>query len=170
MTKKYVEIKGFLYEIDEKGERVLVRSTDSSRRAFLRFTNKTSRAVDIWWRDFRGARHHYNCLDPGTYCDINSYITHPWEFTDAYTKEQYVVDNDQVYRAPVNIGGMMFRTNWNITVSVRTLRYAAMLVLAECLKRPRNTRHLELPRTLEKELQDLIRTLHRFPSPSEPCD
>lgn len=162
--KQYVEDKGFLYEINEKGERVLVRSTDSSQRAFIRFTNKTSREVDVWWRDFRGTRHHYNCLDPGTYCDINSFITHPWEFTDAYTKEQYVIDNTQIYRAPANIGGMMFRTNWNITVSVRTLRYAAMLVLAEHLQRPSCTAQLELPRTLETELQELIRVLHRLPS------
>lgn len=160
MAIKYVEERGFLYEITGNGEKVLVRSTDSSSRAYLRFTNKTTRPVDIWWRDFRGTRHHYICIDAGAYYDVNTFITHPWEFTDAVTKERYFINNTHIYRPPANLGGMRFRTNWNITIGVRSLRETCMLALALRIKKAKRVRYLELPKTLEWELVKLVKLLH----------
>ncbi|CAH2056913.1 unnamed protein product, partial [Iphiclides podalirius] len=76
-----------VYEADETGQRVLVRSTESIQRAYLRFTNRTSRPIDVWWRDFDGAKRHYTRMRPGTCFDVDTFITHPWEFTDVTTKE-----------------------------------------------------------------------------------
>ncbi|CAK1590733.1 unnamed protein product [Parnassius mnemosyne] len=152
-----------VYEIDDAGQRVLVRSTESIQRAYLRFTNKTSRQIDVWWRDFHGARRHYVRLDPGTYFDINTFITHPWEFTDVATKERYVINNKTIYRPPRNIGGMMYRTNWNITIGVRSLRRTALLFLALNLVDTCDVETLELPQVLTQELGQLIEILHQEP-------
>ncbi|CAK1543652.1 unnamed protein product [Leptosia nina] len=149
-----------VYEIDENGQSMLVRSLESTQRAYLRFTNKTSRPVDIWWRDFRGVKRHYVRLEEGTYFDINSFITHPWEFTDVATKERYVINNNPIYRPPRNVGGMMFRTNWNITISVRSLRRTALLALALQLKDSNAVNNLGLPRVLAEELQKLTVVFH----------
>lgn len=151
------------YEMDEAGQRVLVRSIESIQRAYLRFTNKTSRTVDVWWRNFHGIRKHYVRLQSGTYYDINTYITHPWEFTDVTTKERYVINNQHIYRPPKSIGGMMYRTNWNITVSVRSLRRTALLYLALRLSDSCEVEALGLPRVLAEELEDMVEIFHQEP-------
>lgn len=161
MAIKYVEERGLLYEIVGNGEKVLVRSTDSSSRAYLRFTNKTKRPVDIWWRDFRGTRHHYVCLDSRGYYDVSTYITHPWEFTDAATKERYCINNCHVFRAPPNLGNMQFRTNWNITIGVRSLSETCLLALAIRIKKANQIKYLELPQTLESELLKWVNLIQK---------
>ncbi|KAJ2938918.1 hypothetical protein O0L34_g17728 [Tuta absoluta] len=156
---KYVEEKGKLYEIKANGEKELVRSSESEKRVYLRFTNKTSRPINVWWRDFSGTKHHYLCLDPGSFSDINSYVTHPWQFTDPATNESFVINNQLIYRAAPNLGEMMYRTNWNITVRVRTLKFSAMLAIAECLSSPQAARQLQLPKSLETEVEKMARDL-----------
>ncbi|XP_045762894.1 von Hippel-Lindau tumor suppressor homolog [Maniola jurtina] len=156
-----------LYEIDEKGQQVVVKSVESTSSAYLRFTNRTSRAVDVWWRDFRGAKRHYIRLEAGAYFDINSFITHPWEFTDVVTKESCVINNKPIFRPPRNIGGMMYRTNWNITIRVRCLRDTALLALAQHLQDPEAVYALGLPRVLADELQKLILVFHRPRTPPQ---
>lgn len=157
-----------LYETDEKGQLVVVKSLQSESQVYLRFTNKTSRPIDIWWRDFDGAQIHYERLEAGMHFDVDSFITHPWEFTDAATKERYVINNKHVYRAPTNIGGMMYRTNWNITIGVRTLRHTALLTLAAHISNPNRVDPLGLPKVLSEELKSLIILFHN-PSP-EPVE
>ncbi|KOB66639.1 Von Hippel-Lindau disease tumor suppressor [Operophtera brumata] len=151
------------FEVNENGERVMVRSIESISRAYLRFTNRTTRPVDVSWRDFNGSRRQYMCLEPGTSYDINTYLTHPWEFTDRATRESYMINNSPIFRAPANIGGMMYRTNWNITVGVRTLRQTALLSVALTVPDVANVPELGLPRSLEEELMKLIIELKNMP-------
>lgn len=148
-----------LIEMNEQGEITLVKSIESNRRAFLRFSNRTSRPVDIWWRDFQGIRRHYFRLKPNATYDINSFITHPWEFTDAATKEHYFINNKRTFRAPADIGGMMYRTNWNICVGMNTLRYTCIMAIAQRISCPNKVPELGLPRGLEYELQDLVQKM-----------
>lgn len=152
-----------LYEVNEKGESVVVRSVESSHRAYLRFTNRTSRPVDVWWRDFQGVRRHYIRLKVGASYDVNSYLTHPWEFTDAATNESFVINNKLIFRAPNHVGGMMYRTNWNISVAVRTLRRTSMLTLASLLPNPEAASRVDLPAVLSRELAELVSTLQSTP-------
>lgn len=161
------EIADLVYETDEKGQSVLVRSMESTQRAYLRFTNITSRPIDIWWRDFQGAKCHYVRLEAGVHYDVNSFITHPWEFTDVATNERYVVNNKPIYRPPRNIGGMMYRTNWNITISVRSLRHTVLLALAVHLRDSNAVNALGLPIVLAQELQRLINLLHNPQPPPQ---
>lgn len=151
------------FELNENGERVLVRSIESISRAYLRFTNRTTRPVDVSWRDFNGSRRQYVCLDPGTSYDINTYLTHPWEFADRATRESYMINNNPIFRAPANLGDMMYRTNWNITIGVRTLRQTALLCVALIVPNVENVRELGLPRPLEEELTMLIMELNTMP-------
>ncbi|KPJ03033.1 Von Hippel-Lindau disease tumor suppressor [Papilio xuthus] len=144
-----------IYEINQSGERVLVRSIESVRTAYLRFTNRSSRPIDVWWRDFNGAKQHFVKLEPGTYYDVNTYLTHPWEFTDVTTKERYVINNNPIFRAPANVGGMRYRTNWNITVGVRSLRNIVLLFLVQNLPLIVPTASLGLPQVLADELRSL---------------
>lgn len=158
------EAADVIYETDEKGQQVVVKSLQSLSRAYLRFTNKTSRPIDVWWRDFHGAKRHYVRLEAGTFYDINSFITHPWEFTDVATKERYVINNKHIFRPPANIGGMMYRTNWNITVGVRSLRQTALLKLAVHINHPQKVDSLGLPKVLSEELKNLVSTIHNPPA------
>lgn len=151
------------YEVIENGERVVVKSIESVSRVYLRFSNRTSRPVDVSWRDFDGKRQIFTGLEPGQSYDINSYLTHPWEFTDRATKENYVIQNNPIFRAPTVLGNLRQRTNWNITIGVRTLRYSAMLRVALATSNVKNLYELELPRPLEEELRSLITKLRSTP-------
>lgn len=151
------------YEVNEKGERVLVQSIESVSRVFLRFSNRTSRPVDVSWRDFDGKRRFYLTLEAGKSNDINTFLTHPWEFTDKATKEIYVIQNKPIFRAPVALGNLRQRTNWNITVGVRTLRHSAMLCAALAVAEMSNVYDLGLPRALEEELMLLVAELRNMP-------
>ncbi|CAG9131245.1 hypothetical protein JYU34_014902 [Plutella xylostella] len=155
----------FLYEVDASGNRTLVRSYEALQRAFLRFTNRTLRPVDVFWRDYNGVKQFYVRIEPGKHYNINSYITHPWEFIDSATKERYVVNNKLIFRAPESVGGMMFRTNWNITVpTVRSLRFCAMMSLMRRVE-PEQVASLGLPRTLADELRHYMLRVRRSSAP-----
>lgn len=107
---------GLLYETNDTGQRILVKSINSDIRTYLRFTNCTNRPVNVFWRDFQGIQRFYANIGPDSFYDVNSYLTHPWEFQDASTNENYLVNNKIIFRAPENTGGMMYRTNWNINI------------------------------------------------------
>ncbi|XP_041971582.1 von Hippel-Lindau disease tumor suppressor [Aricia agestis] len=167
VTYEFDDRNNKVYEIDEKGNRQLVRSTESTRRAFFRFRNKTTRVIDVWWRDYGGSKCHYKRIPPGRFCDMNSFTTHPWEFTDAATGERYVINNQPIFRAPPELGGMDYRTNWNITIGMRTLRKTAMLAINNFLRDVDDINVLEIPRRLAEELQAVMISLRR-PLPPAP--
>lgn len=165
-NREYPNVADYIYEIDEKGRRVLVRSLEGNQSAYVRFTNKTSRPVDVWWRNYRGVKCLYARLEPGSHYNVDTFITHPWEFTDSETREHFVICNKQIFRAPANVGGMMYRTNWNITVSIRSLRQTALLALGlRHAANPAEIRQLGLPFTLAEELRDMILVLRTLPPP-----
>ncbi|XP_037300985.1 von Hippel-Lindau-like protein [Manduca sexta] len=151
--------RNLLYEENEKGERVVVKSIDSTRRAYVRFTNCTSQRISVVWRDFQGLRRDYILLNPGKHFDVDTYITHPWEFTDYKTQESYVVNNKTVFRAPPSIANVRHRFNWNITVPLRTLRYTTLLSIASILRDEDAADELQLPRDLATDLRALTAQL-----------
>ncbi|XP_028038842.1 von Hippel-Lindau-like protein [Bombyx mandarina] len=150
-----------IYEVNDKGERVVVKSLVSSRRAFIRFTNRSSRPVAVWWRDFQGRKQHYINLDPTDFFDINTFVTHPWEFSDAATTDVFVINNKEIFRPPPIVGQVLFRTNWNITVPVRQLRRVAMLCVAVRLRNVEAVDALGLPRVLAQELREMVAKIRR---------
>ncbi|XP_059055653.1 protein Vhl [Achroia grisella] len=155
-----------LYETNDNGERVFIRSIESEKRVYLRFVNKTSRPVDVWWRDFNGARRLYIRLKPRSYYNVDSFLTHPWEFTDVNTKERYVIQNKEIFRAPVCIGDLRHRTSWLISVPVRTLRQTALLAAAGCIAEPGHVDGLGLPKSLAEDLRKYVEVINN-PSPPQ---
>jgi hypothetical protein len=58
------------------------RSVDSRSPAAIKFVNKTTHPVRIYWLDFAGNRVLYNSLLPGQAYVQNTFIGHPWLVTD----------------------------------------------------------------------------------------
>ncbi|KAM3956638.1 von Hippel-Lindau protein [Aphomia sociella] len=156
-----------LYETNEKGERVFIRSIESEKRVHLRFVNKTSRPVDVWWRDFNGARRLYIRMKSRSYYNVDSFLTHPWEFTDVNTKERYIINGKEIFRAPVSIGGLRQRTSWLISVPMRSLRQTALLAAASSMSDPSHVDALGLPNPLAEDLRKYVEVLNN-PSPPQP--
>jgi von Hippel-Lindau disease tumor supressor len=154
-----------IYEIDDKGQQVVVRSLNSDHCVYIRFINRVSRPVDVWWRDFEGKKRHYVRMGPRTYFNVDTFVTHPWEFTDPATNESYVINNKRVYRAPRNLAGMRHRTNWLISVSVRSLRNTTLLALAEHLGDTKKVPELGLPQHIGNDLEQLIDSIQNTPEP-----
>ncbi|XP_035451652.1 von Hippel-Lindau disease tumor suppressor-like [Spodoptera frugiperda] len=103
----------FVYEVNEKGENVLVKSINSDTPVTVRFTNQTSRPVNVWWRNFEGRQVFYGRIEPGASLDQGTFLTHPWQFTDACTEQYYGIDNRRVFRPPPDLAGQT--PNFNIT-------------------------------------------------------
>ncbi|XP_063388315.1 protein Vhl [Cydia fagiglandana] len=149
--------EGLLYEVDDHGGQELVRSVESTHRVFIRYTNVTSRSVNVWWRDFSGRRRFYACLKPTDFCDINTYATHTWEFTDVATGERYNVGAQAIFRAPIS--DARYRYNWNISVSLRSLRDTALLQVALSLSNLQQVDSLGLPKALSEDVKQLVQVI-----------
>ncbi|XP_053618381.1 protein Vhl [Plodia interpunctella] len=152
------------YETNENGEQVLCQSIRSEKKAFIRFVNRTSRPVDVWWRDYNGLRVHYVTMQPNSYYNTDTYISHPWEFTDGHTHERYVINNKDIFRAPESIANVPHRTTWYITIGMRTLVNTALLAIASKLKSVQHVDALGLPKSLADDLKKLI-IMERVPIP-----
>ncbi|CAG9793113.1 unnamed protein product [Diatraea saccharalis] len=156
----------FIYEVDEKGNRVIVKSLNSDHRVYIRFINSlVTRPVDVWWRDFQGRRRFYMRMLPRTYFDVTTYLTHPWEFKDPATNENFLINNKKIFRVPSNLEGTQHRTNWIITVNVRTLRDTVLLALALRLGDLSKVPLLGLPQELSNDLTTLINSILNTPAP-----
>ncbi|XP_050552379.1 von Hippel-Lindau disease tumor suppressor-like [Spodoptera frugiperda] len=103
----------FVYEVNCKGENVLVKSLNSDTPVTVRFTNQTSRPVNVWWRNFEGRQVFYGRIEPGASLDQGTFLTHPWQFTDACTEQYYVINNKAVFRPPPELACQT--ANFNIT-------------------------------------------------------
>lgn len=150
-----------LFEVDETGAQEMVRSINSDHRVYIRFTNVSSRPVNVWWRDFEGHRRFYVLLKPGEFCDINTFATHPWEFTDQATGERYYIGENVIFRAPKIRGDVRYRTNWNISVGLRSLRDAALMQVALSVPDVEKVANLGLPRVISDDLRQLVQILTR---------
>ncbi|CAH1640846.1 unnamed protein product [Spodoptera littoralis] len=103
----------FVHEVNENGDKILVKSLNSNTPVNVRFTNQTSRPVNVWWRDYEGRQVFYGRIEPGAVHDQSTFLTHPWQFTDAGTEQYYVIDNRRVFRPPPELAGQT--PNFNVT-------------------------------------------------------
>lgn len=147
-----------------------MKSIDSKCRVDVRFTNCTSQRIRVIWRNFEGLRREYVLLDPGKHYDVETYITHPWEFIDCKTQESYVVNNKTVFRVPPSFANVSHRSNWNITVPLTILKYTTLLSIASILRNEEAADELQLPRDLATELRVLAAQLLGPPECNKPTD
>ena len=59
-----------------------IKSKNSSRPVTITFINRTDALRNVTWLDFKGKPVDYAHLQPGEKFTINTFITHPWMFTD----------------------------------------------------------------------------------------
>ncbi len=59
-----------------------LRSLSSDVPVTVTFRNQTSIMRRITWLDFNGNRVDYAQIQPGEQYTINTFATHPWEFSD----------------------------------------------------------------------------------------
>ena len=59
-----------------------IKSKNSKTPVKITFINKTDSFRAVMWLDFKGQPQQYANLDPGQKTTINTFVTHPWMFTD----------------------------------------------------------------------------------------
>ena len=59
-----------------------VRSQSSNAPVTVTFVNKSGEYRSVMWVDFKGNLVNYANLNPGQRYQIDTYVTHPWVFTD----------------------------------------------------------------------------------------
>lgn len=59
-----------------------VKSQNSNRPVTVTFVNKSGEYRAVMWVDFNGRLVDYAGLNPGERFRIDTYVTHPWVFTD----------------------------------------------------------------------------------------
>lgn len=59
-----------------------VKSQNSNTPVTVTFVNKSGAYRGVMWIDFNGRPVTYANLNPGQKYTINTYLTHPWMFTD----------------------------------------------------------------------------------------
>lgn len=60
-----------------------LRSHSSQISTNIRFINKKTFRVKVYWIDFTGKRQHYFDLEPGEVSDQQTFVSHPWLVTEA---------------------------------------------------------------------------------------
>lgn len=59
-----------------------VKSKNSNTPVTVTFVNKSGAYRSVMWIDFNGQPKDYAGLNPGQKYTINTFLTHPWMFTD----------------------------------------------------------------------------------------
>ena len=59
-----------------------VKSKNSNTPVTVTFVNRSGEYRSVMWVDFNGNLVNYANLNPGQRYQINTYVTHPWVFTD----------------------------------------------------------------------------------------
>ncbi|XP_043673774.1 von Hippel-Lindau disease tumor suppressor [Vespula pensylvanica] len=140
-----------------------LRSLDNNQISFVRFTNCTTRNVALYWIDYQGQAINYGTLYPGSYVDIDTFVTHPWIFVDDETKERFLVNqrdvffpepwlekylNSRMQYVPHKID----RTIAKIMIPMYTLLELSLRAIKNSLKYKEQVYKLDIPRSLQYEL------------------
>ncbi|CAB3369331.1 Hypothetical predicted protein [Cloeon dipterum] len=154
-----------------------LRSIDSTQPAYPTFLNGTSRRVDIVWLDFQGAPVVYKTLKPRETFRVTTFVTHPWLFVDADTRDLLLGRLKYVYMPEAPKSRPIKRHTVMITVPVFPLLARALQVLRNSLKPeikkiclesekvPDAIKGLGLPHTLQIKLMAFIKSSQELKLP-----
>ncbi|CAH1736466.1 protein Vhl [Aphis gossypii] len=135
--------------------------------AYVRFQNNTCYRIEINWINYQKKEQTYCILDPKKFVDANTFSTHKWVFREYASKCQMVVAGREVFVAtpwveehkrlefkhPINVP---LRTRVIIEMTVLDLRQLCLLKLSYLLKTKEDIMTLEIPKTLQNELIEMI--------------
>ncbi|KAI9555718.1 hypothetical protein GHT06_018233 [Daphnia sinensis] len=131
------------------GVHEIIRSQPSRGLSFVRFCNATPRRVEVIWMNYEGARVKYKTLEPNEFFDVNTYVAHPWLFQDAITHESGRIHPQDIQPKRVTV---------NITSPLYSLKVSAMHTIRRNLKDYNHVCQLEIPRQLQQDLVDLMKS------------
>ncbi|KAL2740322.1 von Hippel-Lindau tumor suppressor [Vespula squamosa] len=140
-----------------------LRSLDNSQISFVRFINCTTRTVALYWIDYQGQAISYGTLYPGSYVDIDTFVTHPWIFVDDETKERFLVNQRDVFfpepwlEKYLNarrqyLPHRIDRTNAKIMIPMYSLLELSLRAIQNSLKYKEQVFKLNIPRCLQYEI------------------
>ncbi|XP_003704089.1 von Hippel-Lindau disease tumor suppressor [Megachile rotundata] len=151
----------------QQEQQPVLRSINNEHRSFVKFINKTLHSVVLYWIDYQGQAVSYGVLAPGDCLDIDTFVTHPWIFVDAETRDRYTVNQRDVFFPEawfVRYRGLRQselpqrreRTNVYITLPVYTLRELSLRAIKRRLTYDRQAFQLDIPRSLQHELATML--------------
>lgn len=138
-----------------------LRSTDSTLRSFISFTNASHRRVEIVWINFRTELIPYRVLGPAENVRINTYKSHPWIFRDAETKELMNVNHNEVFW-PEPYVPQANRTEVFIHFPIRSLKKIAMCLINAIVKNGVQFESLGIPQSLVADLKLLKENINNI--------
>lgn len=74
-----------------------VKSGPSRRACYLRFINRTTRRVNLFWIDYGGYGVNYGTLEPDRHFDIHTYEGHPWMAADSALRTTLLLNNSKIF-------------------------------------------------------------------------
>lgn len=151
--------------------------------AYIRFKNTTKFHVEINWID--KIEKQFGVLPPNQFLDVNTYSSHPWVFRlvntygsylnfylfyifrERLSKAKMLVCGEKTFLAkawvdehkrlgfehPINIP---LRTLVSIEMPVLDLRLLSLICIADRLKNEEDVTLLEIPKSLENELSEMV--------------
>ncbi|XP_025194778.1 protein Vhl isoform X2 [Melanaphis sacchari] len=145
----------------------MIAGAQRRQPAYVRFQNNTCYSVEVNWINFCNNEQPYCILDPNKFVDVNTFSTHTWVFRECMSKSRMVVAGREVFIAtPWIEEHRRLEFKHPITVPLRTmvliempamdLRQLCLLKLAQLLKTKDDIIMLEIPKTLQEELIEMI--------------
>ncbi|KAL1122638.1 hypothetical protein AAG570_002965 [Ranatra chinensis] len=150
-------------------DRNSLRSLHSVVRSYVLFHNASRCRARVYWMNYEGDRVLYRTLARGESMSVDTFVSHPWTFENADTGDSLGAMGRPVFypRDPKHPNYRPFRTVVAITYPLYSLRQRCLQTIRDCLSNPEEVDDLELPRSLQKELRELMRkrmfcTAHSF--------
>lgn len=140
--------------------------------AFVRFINFTKYKVRIYWLDYEGKKKLYNTIGTGDFLDVNTFVTHLWIFENndngdrlmgewnfVFYPQSWKKENELARKIEPRFQGteVAIRRIIPITYPLYSLKMRSLQVIRDLSSRIEDIVHLDLPVSLQDELQMLMR-------------
>lgn len=139
-----------------------LRSCASHQVSFVKFQNHSKYKVSIEWIDFRGDHQPYlkDCK-PGNEFSVKTYVGHPWVAYETHFRYPMMFSsNRSMVFFPVAskmISGMPTQSLVKILTPLLSLEKLCLQVIHKHLFNDSELNNLNLPRSLQKQLEYLIK-------------
>lgn len=130
-----------------------------SEKIAVRFYNFSNVEADVIWINYQGDQEKYCTLRPKQFIDVNTYSRHYWIFIEKNTNRALMANNqpyflaeDQKYeKYPYRTRPTRFCVGITKAL-VPTLKGLAISYLSRSLRSCGDVKHLEIPKTLKREI------------------
>ncbi|XP_065203664.1 von Hippel-Lindau disease tumor suppressor-like [Planococcus citri] len=150
----------------------------------IRFFNLSLVNADLLWIDYEGNFKQYLSLKPKQFVDVNTYSGHYWIIREKNTDKTLLLNNKEYFCADeqkLKDYRMGMRRNSSnpsrycvaISKPIPALKTIVISYLSNYIRNCENVKHLEIPKTLKKEIIDKIhhdnRSIHEHLEDKDMC-